>query len=78
MNTGTDVSDCAVGNEALMLASVGLQISLPQIYEDVVFPNEKGAFWSDHPCTQIIFLAAAISLIIRDSVTATTITFEQL
>lgn len=43
VNTVTEVSGSVVNNEDLVLASVGLQVSLRQVYEDVVFPDEEAA-----------------------------------
>ena len=41
VNTVTDVSDVSAAHEGLLLESVNLQVSVSQIYEDVVFPQEE-------------------------------------
>jgi hypothetical protein len=41
VSTLSEVSDVALAEGSLVLDSVGLEITVPQIYEDVVFPEDN-------------------------------------
>jgi hypothetical protein len=41
VSTLSEVSDAALAEGSLVLDSVGLEITVPQIYEDVVFPEDN-------------------------------------